>query len=138
MRETKITFLRVLDNAAKLQRLCEAVHYHFLKKEKVLIGVSSDEAAAYIDQLLWRMPEDSFIPHAIINGQTKELVAITKELNNVNRAQALINLRIEIPNSIAEYTVVYDLLDLTQSSKEEQSRKRQEAYRLAGYSFEEI
>jgi DNA polymerase-3 subunit chi len=138
MKETRITFLRVVDNAAKLQRLCGAVHYHFLRKEKALIGVSSDEAAAYVDQLLWRIPEDSFIPHAIVNGPTKELVAITKALNNVNQAQALINLRVEIPNNIKEYTVIYDLLDLTHPSKEEQSRKRQEAYRIAGYSFEEI
>ncbi len=132
-----ITFLNVADNASKLKKLCEAVQRHFMAKEKVLIAVPSDEAAAYIDQLLWRMPEESFMPHVIAERQCNERVVITKSNENINKAEVLINLRAEIPTGINDYHIIYDLLDHTHPTKVEQSRKRQDAYKSAGHTFTE-
>jgi DNA polymerase IIIc chi subunit len=135
---TRVCFIRVTDNASKLQKLCAIIHSHFIKNDKVLIAVPSAEAAAYIDQLLWRMPEESFLPHAIANHTTSERIAITTALLNINQASTLVNL---LPNphpNPGSVVLIYELLDLTAKDKEEVSRRKQAAYRSAGHHVEEI
>lgn len=135
---TKVCFIRVTDNASKLQKLCTVIHDHFVRKDRVLIVVPSVEVAKYIDQLLWRMPEESFVPHAIANGPSRELVAITTSLSNVNGASTLVNLLPNIHPNTGPVEVIYELLDMTSKEKEGISRGKQDAYRSAGHVVEEI
>lgn len=135
---TQVFFIRVNDNLSKIQKICSLVHSHFVKKDKVLIVVPSNEAAIYLDQLLWKMPEESFVPHAIANGITKEQVAITTNLSNVNQASTLVNLLGNIHPNPGSVDMIYELLDLTSKEKEEVSRQKQAAYRRAGHLVEEI
>ncbi|MBA3816891.1 MAG: DNA polymerase III subunit chi [Parachlamydiaceae bacterium] len=129
----KVHLLRVTDVATKLNNICQTIHRHFNKKEAILILVPSQEAAVYIDQLLWRQPNDSFLPHAVANLPTQELVAITTTGTNVNQAVAILNLCPEIPVNLKEYSIIYDLLDLTHPAKEQLSLNRQLAYQMLGY-----
>jgi DNA polymerase-3 subunit chi len=132
-KKSQVIFLQAVNSSAKLQAICDTVARHFFKSESVLIIVASDEAAAYLDLLLWRMPEESFIPHAIVGAPSKERIAISKEKSNFNRAKVLINLRPEAAVSLDEADIIYDLMDLTDASKEELSRQRQNSYQAAGY-----
>lgn len=125
----QVYFLHVADNAAKLKKLCAAVHSHFIKRDKILIFVPSSEAASYIDQLLWKMPEESFIPHAIANGPTKEQIAITTSLSNINQATTLINLTGAMHPNPGPADTIYELYDSTSKEKEELSRIKQNDYR---------
>jgi DNA polymerase-3 subunit chi len=131
----KVYFLRVTDTATKLNSICQVTHRHFNKKEAILIAVPSQEAAVYIDQLLWRQPSDSFLPHAIVNIPTQEPVVITTTSTNINQAKVIINLCPDIPPNLIEYSIIYDLLDLTHPTKEQLSLKRQSAYQVLGYQL---
>lgn len=135
---SRVCFLRVTDNSSKLQKLCEIIHSHFIKNEKILIVVPSNDAAIYIDQLLWRMPEESFVPHAIANSITKERVAITTSTANVNQATTLVNLLSTLHPNPGPIDLIYELLDLTSQDKEAISRKKQAEYRSSGHQVEEI
>ena len=135
---TQVFFIRVNDNLSKIQKICTLVHSHFVKKDKVLIVVPSNEAALYLDHLLWKMPEESFIPHAIVHGTTKEQIAITTHLSNVNQASTLVNLLGNMHPNPGSVDKIYELLDLTSKEKEEISRQKQEAYRISGHLVEEI
>jgi len=132
-----VYFLRVADNTSKQQRLCEVVHEHFVKNHRILIAVPSNEAATFVDQLLWKMPAESFTPHSIANTSTNERVAITTTTSNVNKATVLINLYSASMNLSESIEKVYELLDLTTPEKETASRTRQSAYSTAGYTIEE-
>lgn len=134
----KVYFLRVVNTTSKLNGICQTTHKHFRKKEAVLIAVPSQEAAMYIDQLLWRLPVDSFLPHSIANEPIQELVAITTTTINVNQAKIIINLCPDIPKNVTGYSMIYDLLDLTHPTKEQLSLHRQSAYQTLGYSLEFI
>lgn len=134
---TKVIFLRVQDNTAKLQKIREMSQKHFLAKENMMIAVPSNEAAAYIDQLLWRLPEESFLPHAIVNGITEEKIALATSTQNVNKAKVILNLRNEAIENTDDFAVVYELLDLTHPDKERASRQRQAAYQAKNIPFEE-
>lgn len=128
-----IRFITVANNQSKLEQLCSVVYRHFLNNEKIAIAVPSQEAAVYIDQLLWRMPEESFLPHVIANHTSKERIVITSSLSNINQAAVMINLLTVVhPNPVpAQY--IYELLDLTSSEKEALTRKKEAEYKAAGY-----
>jgi DNA polymerase III subunit chi len=131
-----IIFLSVANNATKLEKICSTVYQHYEQKERVLITVPSQEAALYIDQLLWRSPEESFLPHLITETPSEEPVVITTVLRNLNQAKILLNLCPEASGIASEFSRVYELLDLTHPSKEKLSRERQAAYRAQTYFIE--
>ncbi|MEI8124140.1 MAG: DNA polymerase III subunit chi [Parachlamydiaceae bacterium] len=132
-----VYFMRVVDNDAKLNRLCEVVHKHFINTDRILISVPTPQAAAYVDQLLWKMPKESFTPHLIANAVTNERVAITTGMTNVNKANILVNLNTNVPSLINTVEIVYELFDLTSPEKEKASEARQAIYADTGISFHE-
>src|ERR1700739_4282065 len=92
MSKPTIQVLTVKSNQEKLLKLCQAVHHHFGLRERLLIAAPSDEVADYIDQLLWRMPSDSFLPHKKVAKESDFPVIITTMIANLNQARVLINL----------------------------------------------
>lgn len=134
----KVYFLRVTDNASKLYKLCTLIHAHFAKNDRMLIYVTTNEAALYLDQLLWKMPEESFMPHAIASSATKEPIVITTSAANINQATTLINLSPSIAQNFNSIHLIYELLDLTSKEKEAVSQTKKTLYQTAGHLVEEI
>lgn len=124
-----VQFLTVSDHASKLQQVCAVIHKHFMKSDFILIAVPSPEAAAYLDQLLWKTPEESFLPHVVAHGPTQERVVITTASTNINKAKVLVNLLPTIHPEAHTFHLIYELLDLTSKEKEEVSRKKEAHYR---------
>ena len=89
----KVTFYRVKNNSAKIQLICRKAQEAFQYERRLLISVPNIEAAHYIDALLWKFPEESFMPHVIAETETQEWIAITsQEKHNINQAPHLLNL----------------------------------------------
>lgn len=133
MNTPNVIFLSVKDNASKIARICETVHHHFELKEHLLILVPSEEAAKYIDQLLWRFPEESFLPHSYTNKASKDLVTITTQLKNLNESSILFNLCPEVSLISQEFKKIYDLFDETHPQKLQLSQQRESIYHTRGY-----
>lgn len=120
-----IIFLRVVDNTSKMTRICTVVQQHFNQKQSMLILAPSQEAAEYMDKLLWRMPEHSFLPHTHSNHPSDALILITTAANNLNKASVLFNLCPGVSPISAQFETVYELLDETHPDKLRQSQLRQ-------------
>lgn len=131
---TSVTLLKVSDNQAKLQRICETIRQHFESGNAVIVFVPNQDAAKYVDELLWRMPEESFIPHAISNTSSKDPIVITTEPKNLNQAKIMLNLCPGISPLSGDFQSVYDLIDETHPSKVELSAQRLAAYKSNGFS----
>lgn len=130
--KTKVQFLKVIDTTSKLQRITQTIQKHFEQNACILITVPTTEAAYYIDQLLWKMPADSFLPHAIVEGPSTERIAISTDMANANHATVLFNLcPTEYPHP-KEFHTLYELYDQTHPSKEELSRQRHSVYQQQG------
>lgn len=129
----KINFLRVTNNQEKLFVLTKIIQKHFDLNHKVLILCETQEVATYIDQLIWRLPEDSFLPHAIANEASNEAVVITCQKENLNNASILLNLCNEINPAFEAYQTVYELYDETHPVKAESSKQRNAAYQGQGF-----
>jgi DNA polymerase IIIc chi subunit len=131
MTQPQIIFIPVKDNEAKLQAICLTVERHYLSKQRMLLAVSSDAAATYLDNLLWRLPETGMLPHRILNRPHQEAIAITTTSENLNGAEILFNLRIDIHPAFKQLNVVYELFDETSAEKKNQSLQHKAFYNMA-------
>jgi DNA polymerase III subunit chi len=129
----KVTFYLVKDNHSKIQLICDKAQEAFRQEKRLLIAVPTFQAAQYIDALLWRLPEESFIPHVIADTPTSEWIAITlQEVENVNKAVHLLNL-CPMPTSLYQQVEeIYDLFDETHPEKRELSQQRFQFYQSKG------
>lgn len=128
----KIIFLPVSTNQNKIGCICHHVHMHFDRGENILI-MAPEQALGYLDELLWKYPADSFLPHVVSKIPCKEKIVLTSSPVNLNEAQILINLCTDACPIADQFKMVYELYDETQPEKLELSRKRQQIYREKGY-----
>lgn len=136
MNSSRIVFFQVHDNSAKLKYIVDAATAHFHKKEPFIIFVEDDRAQQFVDQLLWKLPETSFLPHTSTDGPSSELVVITKMKQNCNNAKAAFNL---CPTPLlidGPFKIIYEFEDLTSISKKNFSSIRFDAYKQAGCLIE--
>ena len=133
---TRIVFFQVKDAAAKLQRIAETAQFHFDRKEPFLILAEDARSQQFVDELLWKLPSTSFLPHAASDDPTKDLIAISKSKKNVNGSQAAFNL---CPTPLlieGPFRIIYEFEDLTSPSKKNLSSLRFDAYKQAGFLIE--
>lgn len=130
-----VIFHQVSTNAAKLMTICTHVKESFEAGQRVLIHVPTIEAATYIDQLLWRSPEESFIPHSIHSQPTQDHIIIAiNPSQNLNQAQICWNLAPAIPSIANQFMTIHEFLDETDPVKSQLSLQRQAAYQQIGYN----
>lgn len=127
---TRVVFFQVSDSAAKLKKIVETVNDHFRKNEPFLFFVEDEKALNFVDELLWKYPETSFLPHAATEEPTQERIAITKTKSNVNKALYAFNL-CPTPLLIHGFKIIYDFEDLTAPNKKSFSSLRFNAYKQA-------
>lgn len=131
--KNKVLFYPVKDNPAKIQLICNKAHESILHEKRLLIFVPNIEAAQYVDNLLWKTPIDSFIPHTIAQTASKEWIVITyQNSDNLNQAEWLLNLCHSLHPAYHQFQEVYELLDETNGEKKDLSQKRIEAYKTLG------
>lgn len=131
---TKIIFLVVSSNSQKVGCICQHIQLHFNQGQSVLIVAPSVQAVEYLDDLLWKNPPDSFLPHLVSQDPIQEKVVITSLHENLNQASVLMNLCPQISPIAHQFDIVYELYDETQPEKLEQSKHRQKLYVEMGYA----
>lgn len=132
---TRVVFFQVSDSSAKLKKIVETARAHFGKNEPFLFFVEDDKALNFVDELLWKLPETSFLPHAASEEPTQERIAITKTKANVNNALYAFNL-CPTPLLIQGFKIIYDFEDLTAPNKKSLSSLRFNAYKQAKMPLE--
>ena len=133
--EPKVIFFHISDIHSKLHCIVNTARSHFLKKETLLFFVENEKAELFLDELLWKLPEHSFLPHVIANQKVTDRIAITKTRENVNGALFAFNL-CSMPLLLSGFKVIYDLEDLTAQSKQGLSSLRFNAYKQAKIAIE--
>jgi len=129
---SSIQLLKVKSNQEKLSKLCQTVKYHFDRHERLLIAVPNDEVARYLDNLLWRFPPESFLPHKVVSKESDFPIVITTTMENLNRASILINLLPGANPICLQFDTIYEIYDETDPVKENLSRERLTAYKALG------
>ena len=116
-------------------KIVETARIHFGKNEPFLFFVEDEKALNFVDELLWKLPETSFLPHVASEEPTQERIAITKTKSNVNNALYAFNL-CPTPLLIHGFKIIYDFEDLTAPNKKSLSSLRFNAYKQAKMPLE--
>ena len=132
---TRVVFFQVADATAKLKKIAETACTHFGKKEFLIFFVEDEKALNFVDELLWKLPETSFLPHSASDLPTKERIAITKTKTNVNSAQYAFNL-CPTPLLLTGFKIIFDFEDLSSPNKNSFSTLRFNAYKQAKMPIE--
>jgi DNA polymerase IIIc chi subunit len=124
MTTKKVIFISVKDVLSKLRRITEIATEHLEKKEPLLILVPDQAALEFVDELLWKLPEDGFLPHP------SSLLQIATEPHD---AAALFNLKPSAFLGKNSFKTIYELEDYTSSERLQLSKQRYAAYKAAEY-----
>lgn len=136
MNPPRIILIQVKDAHTKLLELTKTAELHFEKKEPMIFFVEDDKALSFLDELLWKFPQISFLPHVTTESPIQEYLVITKIKKNLNQAKIAFNL---CPTPLlidGGFKIVYDFEDLSSPSKKNFSQMRYSAYRNANYFIE--
>jgi len=135
-RQIKITFFQVRNTNSKLEKICQTALEFFEKKEPLLIKVPNPASLEFIDQLLWRYPPDSFLPHRTKEVSCDDLIAITISDENPNEADLIFNLTAEpIDLSKHYFNSVLEFEDLTSPQKNQTAKEHYQLYKSKGYTI---
>ena len=118
---------------------CNLAAHFFRQKQRVLVYCQSQEQAEDVDELLWQLPVDGFVPHNL-TGEGPEAgapVEITWQPPK-NRSRAVcINLHPECPSFTGQFRTLIDFVPAEEQLKQ-QARERYKQYRAAGHQLETI
>lgn len=131
----KIIFFQVKKPSDKLLWVTKTATLHFENKKPLLIIVSDDKALKFVDELLWKEPQFSFLPHSSLEVLSNDLIVITQKKLNLNKAQYVFNLSSE-PFTDFSCSVVYELDDQIDNIKILQAKKKFKFYKELGYLIE--
>ncbi|MBI3508221.1 MAG: DNA polymerase III subunit chi [Chlamydiia bacterium] len=133
--EQRVILFQVRDNSAKISKIIETATLHFERKEKMVFFVDDGKALQYLDELLWKTPPSSFLPHVAIDMPCSDYLVLTTTKQSLNEAKIGFNL-CATPLLLDGLKILYDFEDLTTSSKQTLSTNRFNAYKLKRYAIE--
>jgi DNA polymerase IIIc chi subunit len=135
MKTLKIIFFQIKKQADKLAHITKTASLHFETRKPLLFLVGDETSQNYLDELLWKEPRFSFLPHVISEIPLEETIVISQKRANLNEAQYIFNLT---PNPIfdLECKVIYEFDDYTDKDKAIISKKKFKLYKEGGYLIE--
>ncbi len=133
--ETRVIFFQVADSSAKLKSIAETAKKHFIHRDSLIFFTEDEKAQSFVDELLWKFPPHSFLPHVAVDTITTERIAITKTKENVNHALFAFNL-CSTPLFLSGFKLIYDFEDLSTPNKKSLAESRFSAYRKAHFLLE--
>lgn len=135
-RHIRATFFQVKSDQTKKQKLIQIAEEYFEKKEPLLFKAPHQKALEYLDLLLWRLPQDSFLPHVVQDTPCDDLIVLTASEENPNRSRSLFNLTTEpILNPDHFFTHIYEFEDLSSTHKNKLAQDHYRAYKEQGYTI---
>ncbi|PPI87943.1 DNA polymerase III subunit chi [Candidatus Pantoea edessiphila] len=128
-----------LNNIEEL--LCYIVKKNWYRCKKVLICCENQQQATRIDEILWKKPLDSFLPHNFIGGGpvSGAPIEITWLENKTNLLSydILINLLINVTESFTNFKEIIDFVPYEEYFKK-LARIRYKEYSKLGFKLNTI
>lgn len=136
-RSKRVTFFQVSSDAMKRQRILSTAQDYFEKKQPLLFKLPHKKALEYLDLLLWRLPQESFLPHVIKDTPCDDLIVLTSSDENPNQARSIFNLT-QTPISDPCFQTIYTFEDLSSTEKNTIAQQHYHAYKSQGYMIASI
>lgn len=127
------------ESSAQLRAGCDLAAQLFRQHQRMWVYCQSQQDAEDFDELLWKRPVDSFVPHNLAGeGSGNSPVQISwhgaMHQPSAGGARVLINMAEHLPAFAARYPVAYDFVPVTDHLKT-LARQRYKQYRAAGFQL---
>ena len=134
---TRIDFYLLSDATEEAREVfaCRLAHRAWRSGFRVLLCAADDRAATRLDEKMWEVPEDAFMPHEIATRAPAAPVAITIEPEFEHFDQVLINLAAEVPLMFSRFERVAEVVPQDVNARA-LSRERYRFYRDRGYPLQ--
>ncbi len=123
----------------RLAIACVLVNKALEHKLRVHIHTDQPTTSQKLDTLLWTHNEQSFLPHALVDTQTKphplDKITISHEFEPLQHCDYLINLSNQRPSFFSRFKKMAEIIDKTEEILTA-GRKRYAFYRDRGYTLE--
>jgi len=129
---TKVVLFAQKSPQQKLDVIARLCVKTLSEKCPLIIFVNDRKSGEFLDEYLWKFQRESFLPHALVQGHTKDLIVITEIKKNLNKADRAINLT-PSPIMHAPYAKIYEF-----DRGDPDSKKSYETYKGAGYPIQLI
>lgn len=122
------------------QYACKLAEQHWLSGERVLIQTDNETQSQQLDELLWNLRAESFIPHGIATLEAidqQQPVLISHHKISDNNFQYIINLSCR-PSDLPSDNGAIKIDELLNQDEQRKQCGRQnyKAYRALGYTLE--
>lgn len=114
--------------------ICRLVEKGYKQGSKpIYIHFDSENEAKEFDSLLWTFRQESFIPHTILGHpeQEKTPVIIGWDTNQIETAEALINVSQGIPRASTSTSKIHEIVG-SDENKKNKAREKWKAYKANG------
>lgn len=130
----QVTFWQLADEAhAAENRTCHLVADAFSNKQKCIVYCADKTSAEMVDELLWQLPADRFVPHNLA-GEGPGMgtpVEICWQENQLSRRNLIVNLSGKMLTSPQAYQTIFDFVPAADEAKQA-ARVRYKQYQQAG------
>ncbi|MCW8091739.1 DNA polymerase III subunit chi [Alteromonas sp. ASW11-130] len=118
-------------------RACELVADAYSKRQRCRILCANQKQAEEVDELLWQMPPDRFIPHNMYGEgpASGTPVEICWQPQQIEKCHVIINLTDELVNQPQQFLFIYDFVPADEEAKQK-ARLRYKHYQQAGFAMQ--
>lgn len=137
MAQARFYLLDAIGDDNLLAFVCQQVSHTARQHRRVLVVANDKQQAEALDELLWQLPADSFVPHgltgeAAVNGAPVEITWASA--NPGTPWPVVINLSDNMPSQAARAQLVVDFVPQNSASRAF-ARERYKQYRQAGMAL---
>lgn len=119
---------------------CEKIVEAYQNNQRILVTCHDQTQAERIDEYLWQLDTDNFVPHNLagegMKGGSPVEICWPQKRSNGNR-QVLINLQEQFPDFSAVYHNIIDFVPVDERLKS-LARARYKSYKNAGFNLKTI
>ncbi|RAJ95265.1 DNA polymerase III subunit chi [Aliidiomarina maris] len=122
-----------IGDAQLLPFICQQVSHFFRQGQRVLVMAEDQAQAEALDELLWQLPVDAFVPHHLSGegGQGSPVEISWPQQANAAMRQVVINLATQAPSVAARAQRVVDVVPV-ETTQRAAARERFKQYRQFG------
>lgn len=134
----QVTFYQLVDeyNAAA-KKACSLLADAYARRQRCAVLCGSQEAAETIDDLLWQLPADRFVPHNLFGEgpSAGTPVEVCWQPEHLSRRPLVVNLSGQMLNTPHQHQHIIDFVPHAEEAKKA-ARYRYKQYQQAGCSMQ--
>lgn len=128
-----------LDSAQHLEFVCQLVCKHYRDGKRVALMAQDKNQAEALDELLWKLPADAFIPHNLAgegpaSGTPVMINWPQSQQSFQGHRHCLVNLATEVAAQAQQSRHIIDFVPADEQARI-QARERYKHYRQLGFSI---